>query len=82
MFPRGVSSRIKLSERQFAPHLPDGRSWDDAREEAADTIIATVDAQAPGFARSVIARQIHSPLDLERTFGLIDGDIIPDWLAD
>ena len=62
--------------QQFAPHLPDGRSWDDAREEAADTIIATVDAQAPGFARSVIARQIHSPLDLERTFGLIDGDIM------
>lgn len=62
--------------QQFAPHLPDGRSWDDAREEAADSIIATVDAQAPGFARSVIARQIHSPLDLERTFGLIDGDIM------
>ena len=30
---------------------------------------------APGFAKSVIGRQIHSPLDLERRFGLIGGDI-------
>lgn len=62
--------------QQFAPQLPDGRSWDEAREAAADHIIATVDAYAPGFARSVIARQIHSPLDLERNFGLVDGDIM------
>ena len=32
-------------------------------------------SHAPGFAKSVIARQIHSPLDLERRFGLIGGDI-------
>ncbi|EQB18325.1 phytoene desaturase family protein [Sphingobium lactosutens] len=62
--------------QQFAPDLPGGRSWDDARDEAADAIIATVDAHAPGFAGSVIARQILSPLDLERTFGLVDGDIM------
>ncbi len=62
--------------QQFAPELPDGRSWDDEREAAADAIIATVEAQAPGFAKSVIARQIHSPLDLERKFGLIGGDIM------
>ena len=30
---------------------------------------------APGFAKSVLGRQIHSPLDLERRFGLIGGDI-------
>ncbi len=61
--------------QQFAPRLPDGRSWDDAREEVADLIIDTVDRHAPNFRKSVIARQIHSPLDLERKFGLIDGDI-------
>ena len=43
--------------------------------KAADAIIATVDSHAPGFAKSVIGRQIHSPLDLERRFGLIGGDI-------
>ncbi|MEE2692186.1 MAG: NAD(P)/FAD-dependent oxidoreductase [Pseudomonadota bacterium] len=62
--------------QQFAPELPGGRSWDDEREKAADHIIATVDKWAPGFARSVVGRQILSPLDLERTFGLIGGDIM------
>ena len=34
-----------------------------------------MDSHAPGFAKSVLGRQIHSPLDLERRFGLIGGDI-------
>jgi len=61
--------------QQFAPELPDGRSWEDAREEVADLIVDTVTAHAPNFKASVIARQIHSPLDLERKFGLVGGDI-------
>ena len=61
--------------QHFRYKLPDGRAWDDEREAAADAIIATVDKVAPGFAKSVVARQIHSPLDLERRFGLIGGDI-------
>lgn len=61
--------------QQFAPELPNGRSWDDEREAAADRIIDTVTAHAPNFRASVIARQIHSPLDLERKFGLVGGDI-------
>ncbi|HXH00122.1 MAG TPA: NAD(P)/FAD-dependent oxidoreductase [Sphingomicrobium sp.] len=72
--PRGKHV-ASLFCQHFRFNLPDGRSWDDEREVAADTIIATVDAQAPGFAKSVITRQIHSPLDLERRFGLIGGDI-------
>ncbi|WBX84335.1 phytoene desaturase family protein [Sphingosinicella microcystinivorans] len=62
--------------QQFAPELPDGRSWDDEREAAADVIIDTVERYAPGFKASVIARQVHSPLDLERKFGLVGGDIM------
>ena len=61
--------------QQFAPELPDGRSWDDEREAAADHIIDCVTQHAPNFKASIIARQIHSPLDLERKFGLIGGDI-------
>jgi phytoene dehydrogenase-like protein len=61
--------------QQFAPELPDGRSWDDVREEVADHIIDTVTQHAPNFRSSIIARQIHSPLDLERKFGLVGGDI-------
>jgi phytoene dehydrogenase-like protein len=61
--------------QHVAPQLPDGKSWDDHREEVADLMIATVDKYAPGFAAGVIGRQILSPLDLERQFGLVDGDI-------
>ena len=57
------------------PTLPDGRSWDEAREEVADRMLDTIDAYAPGFRASVIARQVISPLDLEREFGLSGGDI-------
>jgi len=59
-----------------APVLPGGASWDDHREEAADRMIATVERYAPGFADSVIARQVLTPLDLERVFGLTGGDIM------
>ena len=61
--------------QHFAPELPEGRSWDDEREAAADCIIDTVTAHAPNFKASIIARQIHSPLDLARKFGLVGGDI-------
>jgi len=61
--------------QHVAPELSDGRSWDDHREEVADLMIATVDQYAPSFGASVIGRQILSPLDLERQFGLLGGDI-------
>ncbi|MBA3668815.1 MAG: NAD(P)/FAD-dependent oxidoreductase [Sphingomonas sp.] len=61
--------------QHFRFDLGPGRSWDKERDAAADAIIATVDGHAPGFAKSVLGRQIHSPLDLERRFGLIGGDI-------
>ena len=61
--------------QHFRYDLGTGRSLDQEREKAAETIIATVDPHAPGFAKSMLGRQIHSPLDLERRFGLIGGDI-------
>ncbi len=58
------------------PELPGGRHWDDCRETVADLMVETVTRFAPNFKASVIARQIHSPLDLERKFGLVAGDIM------
>jgi phytoene dehydrogenase-like protein len=49
--------------------------WDAHRETVANLMIDTVDAWAPNFRRSVLGFQALSPLDLERTFGLIGGDI-------
>ena len=62
--------------QQFAPHLPDGRGWDEVRDAAANTVLDTIEDYAPGFKASVLGRLILSPLDLERRFGLVDGDIM------
>ena len=67
--------------QHVSPTLSDGRSWDDHREEVADLMIDTVTGFAPNFKASVIARQIHSPLDLERKFGLTGGDIFHGALS-
>ncbi|MEZ6023146.1 MAG: NAD(P)/FAD-dependent oxidoreductase [Hyphomonadaceae bacterium] len=63
------------------PQLSGGRSWDDHKDQVADLMIATVDKHAPGFAASVLGRQVLSPLDLERTFGLVGGDIMHGALS-
>jgi phytoene dehydrogenase-like protein len=57
------------------PQFADGSSWDQHREAVADLMIDTVEPYAPDFKASIIARQSLSPLDLERTFGLPNGDI-------
>jgi phytoene dehydrogenase-like protein len=61
--------------QHVAPQLPNGESWDAHRETVADLMIETVNAWAPNFKAAVLGRQIMSPLDLERTFGLVGGDI-------
>ena len=72
--PRGQHV-ASLFCQHVAPQLPDGSSWDTHREKVADLMIDTVNAYAPNFKAAVLGRQIMSPLDLERTFGLIGGDI-------
>ena len=67
--------------QHVAPELPNGDSWDEHRETVADLMIDTVNAVAPNFKASVLGRQIMSPLDLERTFGLIGGDIFHGQLS-
>jgi phytoene dehydrogenase-like protein len=62
--------------QQFAPVLPDGRDWDVEEGAAADTIIDTVEAHAPGFRASILGTMILSPKGLERKFGLVGGDIM------
>lgn len=65
----------------FAPNLPDGKSWDDAREAAAETIINTVTAYAPNFRKAIVGRMALSPLDLERKLALVGGDIFHGQLG-
>ena len=67
--------------QHVAPVLPNDASWDTHREEVADVMIDLVNFHAPNFKASVLGRQIMSPLDLERTFGLIGGDIFHGALS-
>jgi phytoene dehydrogenase-like protein len=67
--------------QHVAPQLPDGASWDQHRDAVADLMIDTVNAHAPNFKAAVLGRQIMSPLDLERTFGLTGGDIFHGALS-
>ena len=61
---------------QYFPYEVAGRSWDDGlREEVADRIVAKLAEYAPNIKGAVIARQLLSPLDLERRFGLTGGNI-------
>jgi phytoene dehydrogenase-like protein len=66
---------MSLFCQHFHPELSGGKTWDQVKEEVADLIINTVDRYAPNFKRSILGRQVLSPLDLEREFGLVGGDI-------
>ncbi|MCA9034196.1 MAG: NAD(P)/FAD-dependent oxidoreductase [Planctomycetaceae bacterium] len=60
---------------QYAPyHLGNG-TWDDHREAFADACIEQVNRFAPNFAASVVHRQILTPVDIERIYGLTGGNI-------
>jgi phytoene dehydrogenase-like protein len=60
---------------QYAPYDLRHGSWDDERETFADRCFDLLDDYAPNFKRSVIARQVLAPPDLERVFNLTGGNI-------
>ncbi len=72
---------MSLFCQHFRRELPDGRSWDEVREEVADQIIDTVAAYAPNFRTAVVGRQINSPLDIERKLNMLGGDIFHGKLS-
>lgn len=72
--PRGAHV-ASLFCQHVTPQFADGSSWEEHRETVADLMIDTVEEYAPGFKASVVGRQALSPFDLERIFGLPNGDI-------
>jgi len=60
---------------QYAPYALREGTWDDLREGFADRCFELLDEYAPNFKRSVLARQVLTPLDLERVFNLTGGNI-------
>ena len=66
---------------QYAPyHLKEG-TWDEKREEFGDTVIDTIAEYAPNMRDIILHRQVLTPLDIERKFGLSEGNIFQGELS-
>jgi len=60
---------------QYVPYrLRDG-NWDDKRELLGDRVVKKIGEYAPNVPNAIVARQVLTPLDLERTYGLTEGNI-------
>ncbi len=60
---------------QYVPyHLRQG-SWDEKRELLGDRVVKKIAEYAPNVSNAIVARQVLTPLDLERTYGLTEGNI-------
>ena len=66
---------------QYAPYKLAGGAWDDQREAFGDTVIETLSEYAPNLKKIIIGRQVLTPLDLEREFGLTQGNIFQGELS-
>jgi len=62
---------------QYHPYqLAGGQVWDEIREQAADDICEQLYRFAPNMRGNLLHRHIQSPLDLERRFGLLRGNVM------
>lgn len=68
---------------QYAPyHLAEGPlDWDRQRDAFGDAVIETLEEYAPGLRDSILHRQVLTPLDLEREYGLTEGNIFHGELS-
>jgi phytoene dehydrogenase-like protein len=60
---------------QYVPYRLAQGTWDTRRDELGDKVIARIGTFAPNVPGAVVARQVLTPLDLERTYGLTEGNI-------
>jgi len=66
---------------QYAPYrLKDG-TWDEQREAFGDTVVNTLAEYAPNIKNIIVGRQVLTPLDLEREFGMTEGNIFQGELS-
>jgi phytoene dehydrogenase-like protein len=66
---------------QYAPYALKSGTWDQQREAFGDTVIDTVAGFAPNIRDVILHRQVLTPLDLEREFGLTEGNIFQGELT-
>ena len=60
---------------QYVPYKLRAGTWDEKRELLGDRVVKKIAEYAPNVTGSIIARQVLTPLDLERTYGLTEGNI-------
>ena len=60
---------------QYVPYKLKSGTWDDNRELLGDRVVRKIGEYAPNVPNSILARQVLTPLDLERTYGLTEGNI-------
>ena len=60
---------------QYVPYRLKSGTWDANRELLGDRVVKKIAEYAPNVPGSVVARQVLTPLDLERTYGLTEGNI-------
>ncbi len=60
---------------QYAPRDLVGSSWEAERELLGDRVVALLGEYAPNLPSAVLHRQVITPLDMERDFGLVGGNI-------
>jgi phytoene dehydrogenase-like protein len=60
---------------QYAPYELRESNWDAERDNLGDTVQATLESFFPGFGDLVLQREVRTPLDIERTVGLSEGNI-------
>jgi len=66
---------------QYAPyHLKEG-TWDEQKEAFGDTVVNTIAEYAPNIKDIILHRQVVTPLDLEREWGLSEGNIFQGELT-
>jgi len=66
---------MSVLAKYYPYELADGLSWDDVKEDAADKIIDYIVRVMPNLKELIVGRQMISTLDLEREYGLTEGDI-------
>jgi phytoene dehydrogenase-like protein len=66
---------------QYAPYRLRQGTWDEKREAFGDTVVNTVAEYAPNLKNIIIGRQVVTPLDLEREWGLTEGNIFQGELS-
>ena len=60
---------------QYLPYSLQGGRWDDHRELLGDRVTQLIGQFAPNLPRSIVARRVYTPVDLETTFGITEGNI-------